>query len=143
MALFGLAHEVFLGLAASLIAGISWITVLSSLNISAQVALPEWVRGRGLSMFVTVLSAGLTIGSAIWDRLLRCWPSTRPLHRRGRRVDCDTAHVRWKLQTGANLDLTPSMKWPAPITTHEIERDRGPVLVTTQYTSIRRSAKRS
>jgi hypothetical protein len=40
---------------------------------------------------------------------------------------------RWKLQTGADLDLTPSMKWPAPITTHEIESDRGPVLVTTEY----------
>jgi hypothetical protein len=43
MALFGLAHEVFLGLAVSLIAGVSWIAVLSSLNISAQVALPDWV----------------------------------------------------------------------------------------------------
>jgi predicted MFS family arabinose efflux permease len=69
MPLFGLAHNVFLGLLASLIAGVSWITLLSSLNISTQVALPEWVRGRGLSMFVTVLSAGLTIGSAIWGQV--------------------------------------------------------------------------
>jgi quinol monooxygenase YgiN len=25
------------------------------------------------------------------------------------------------------------MHWPAPITTHEIERDRGPVMVTVEY----------
>jgi hypothetical protein len=40
---------------------------------------------------------------------------------------------RWKLQTGAGLDLTPSMHWPAPITTREIEHDRGPVMVTVEY----------
>ena len=46
--LYGLAHEPFVALGASLLAGISWICVLSTLNVSAQVALPEWVRG-GLS----------------------------------------------------------------------------------------------
>jgi hypothetical protein len=40
---------------------------------------------------------------------------------------------RWKLQTGAGLDLTPSMHWPAPIVASEIEHDRGPVLVTIEY----------
>jgi len=29
--------------------------------------------------------------------------------------------------------LTPSMHWPAPITTHGIEEDHGPVLVTVEY----------
>jgi hypothetical protein len=40
---------------------------------------------------------------------------------------------RWKLQTGAAADLTPSMHWPAPIQSSDIERDRGPVLVTVAY----------
>ena len=40
---------------------------------------------------------------------------------------------RWKLQTGAGVDLTPSMHWPAPITAQDIEHDRGPVLVTVEY----------
>jgi hypothetical protein len=40
---------------------------------------------------------------------------------------------RWKLQTAARLDLSPSMHWPAPIVTHEVEQDRGPVLVTVEY----------
>ena len=40
---------------------------------------------------------------------------------------------RWKLQTGAGVDLTPSMHWPAPITAQAIAHDRGPVLVTVEY----------
>jgi Transmembrane secretion effector len=39
---------------------------------------------------------------------------------------------RWKLQTGAGIDLTPSMHWP-PLTAQDIEQDRGPVLVTVEY----------
>ena len=40
---------------------------------------------------------------------------------------------RWKLQSGAGADLTPSMHWPAPITARTIAHDRGPVLVTVEY----------
>jgi hypothetical protein len=40
---------------------------------------------------------------------------------------------RWKLQMGANVDFSPSMQWPDPVTTHAVEDDRGPVLVTVEY----------
>jgi quinol monooxygenase YgiN len=40
---------------------------------------------------------------------------------------------RWKLQTGAAVDLAPSMHWPAPMLDRDIEPDRGPVLVTVDY----------
>jgi hypothetical protein len=40
---------------------------------------------------------------------------------------------RWKLQTGATVDFTPSMHWPEPITTDEVDPDRGPVLVLIEY----------
>src|SRR5262249_7482098 len=52
--LFAASRTPLVALVASLIAGASWIATLSSLNVSAQLALPEWVRGRGLAVFVTV-----------------------------------------------------------------------------------------
>ena len=55
-----------MALSASIIAGVSWIAVLASLNVSAQVASPDWVRGRGLAMFVTVFFGAMTVGSAVW-----------------------------------------------------------------------------
>ncbi len=40
---------------------------------------------------------------------------------------------RWKLQGGALLDLAPSMHWPEPVVTAEVDDDRRPVLVTLEY----------
>jgi transmembrane secretion effector len=119
MVLFALARDAPTALAGSVVAGASWIAVLASLNVSVQVALPDWVRGRGLAIFVTGFGC-LTLGSTVWGQVAGM-------------VDLPAAHVmaalgalvaipltwRWKLQTGAGLDLTPSLHWPAPIVAHE------------------------
>jgi MFS family permease len=134
MALFGFAHSAATALVASLLAGASWIAAVSSLNVSAQVALPEWVRGRGLAMYVTVMFGALSLGSAIWGEAASLAGLTAALYAAAAgALIAIPLTWRWKLQTGAAVDLTPSMDWPEPITTREIEPDRGPVLVTVEY----------
>ena len=59
--LFAVAREPVLAFSASLIAGASWIVMLTTLIVSAQVALPEWVRGRGLAIFLTVYFGAMTL----------------------------------------------------------------------------------
>lgn len=132
--LFGFARSPATAIVASVAAGISWIAVLATINVSAQVALPAWVRARGLAVFVTVQFGAMTLGSVLWGQAAAI-------------VGLDTAHFaaaaalllaivplrRWKLQTGAGADLTPSMHWPVPIVAREIEHDRGPVLITVEY----------
>jgi MFS family permease len=132
--LFAVAREPAVALTASLIAGVSWIAVLATINVSAQVALPGWVRGRGLSIFGTVMFGSLTLGSAVWGKVaaLTGLPTAHLVAALGAVVAIPLLW-RWKLQTGADLDLTPSMHWPEPISTHDIEADRGPVLVTVEY----------
>jgi MFS family permease len=134
LVLFGLAREPVVALAASIVAGVSWIAVLASLNVSAQVALPDWVRGRGLAMFVSVFFGTMTIGSVLWGEvaLLTELPLTHFIAAAGALVAIPLTW-RWKLQTGRGLDLTPSMHWPAPVISHEVEDDQGPVLVTIEY----------
>jgi hypothetical protein len=51
---------------ASVIAGAAWTLALATLNVSAQLALPDWVRGRGLAMFVATSFGAMAAGSAIW-----------------------------------------------------------------------------
>jgi MFS family permease len=132
--LFGIAKLPATALAASFVAGLAWIAVIATINVSAQLALPAWVRGRGLSLFATVMFGGLSLGSVAWGRIASAigLPATHyaaaffllaaiPLLR------------RWKLQTGADLDLSPSMHWPSPVFAENIEGDRGPVLVTVEY----------
>jgi predicted MFS family arabinose efflux permease len=134
LALYGLARGPAVALVASALAGASWIAVLSNLNVSAQVALPNWVRGRGLALFVTVFFGTMTLGSAIWGEAASAigLPLTHLLAAAGALLAVPLTWSR-KLQTGAGVDLTPSMHWPAPIVTQDINRDRGPVLVTVEY----------
>jgi hypothetical protein len=134
MALFGVAREPIAGLTASALAGLSWIWVLASFNVSAQVALPDWVRGRGLAMFVTVFFGAISVGSALWGHVagLIGLPEAHLIAAAGALAMIPLTW-RWKLQTGAGVDLTPSMHWPTPVLDREIESGRGPVLVTVEY----------
>jgi MFS family permease len=134
LALYGLAHDAIMALVASLLAGVSWIAVLATLAISAQVSLPDWVRGRGLALYTTVFFGCLTVGSAVWGKVAAVLglPAAHFLAAGG--VLAATALTwRWKLPAGTDIDLAPSMHWPAPITSYAIQQDRGPVLVTVEY----------
>jgi predicted MFS family arabinose efflux permease len=131
---FGLSRESWITLLASVFAGASWIASLSVLNISAQVALPEWVRGRGLAVFVTVFFGSLSLGSVAWGELAALLGvSWALLAAAAGGAIAIPLTWRWKLLTGEGADFSPSLHWAAPITTHEIEEDRGPVLVTVEY----------
>jgi MFS family permease len=133
-AMFGAAHQLIMALAASVIAGASWIAAVSTLTVSAQVALPEWVRGRGLALYVTVMFGSLSLGSAAWGAMASSAGLPIALYAAAAgAIVAIPLTWRWKLQTGAEVDFTPSMHWPEPITTRAVEPDRGPVLVLVEY----------
>lgn len=131
---FALATNIVAASAASLLAGASWIAVLSSLNVSAQMSLPDWVRARGLSVYNAVFAGAMTAGSVIWGQVAG---------NIGIPIALVTAAVgallgivltrRFHLQGGAELDLAPSSHWPQPIVTANAEADAGPVMTTVEY----------
>jgi len=47
----------------------AWITVANSLSVSAQLALPDWVRARGMSMYQMAIMGASAIGAAIWGQV--------------------------------------------------------------------------
>jgi hypothetical protein len=96
--------------------------------------LPEWVRARGLAIFMTVYFGAHTAGSALWGQVATVWglPLAHFIAAVGALLAIPITW-RWHLQTGANFDLTPSLHWAAPVVSHEIQHDRGPVLVTVEY----------
>jgi len=132
--LFGDAQDAVTAIAASLFAGFSWIGVLSSLNVSAQVALPEWVRSRGLAVYVTVFFGAMTLGSVMWGQVAKVMglSASHYLAAAGMLLGIPITW-RWKLQKGAGVDLSPSMHWPEPVVSTHVEEDAGPVLVTVEY----------
>ncbi len=93
-ALFALAHRPATAVIASFIAGAAWIAAVSSLNVSAQVALPEWVRGRGLAMYVTVMFGALAVGERdLGSTGRRCRIAGGAASGRGGRGDGHSPHL--------------------------------------------------
>jgi quinol monooxygenase YgiN len=81
-----------------------------------------------------VFFGAMTLGSALWGELASL-TSLSMAHFIA--AACAVAAIpltrRWKLQTAAAADLSPSMHWPAPVLSQGIEHDEGPVLVTVEY----------
>lgn len=128
------ANSQVLAIASCFFAGACWLAVLTSLNVSAQIALPEWVRARGLAVFITVLFGSMSLGSLFWGQFSSVFGVANALF-------CAAAALvlvipltwRFKLQVGASMDLSPSMHWPQPIVEVDIEQDSGPVMITLEY----------
>jgi MFS family permease len=134
LVLFGVASHPAEAIAASFIAGVSWIAVLSTLNVSAQMALPEWVRSRGLAIYVTVVFGAMTMGSVVWGQVARLagLPGAHYIAAAGMLVAIALTWQR-KLHSGKGIDLTASMHWPEPVVSTEVVDDAGPVMVTIEY----------
>jgi quinol monooxygenase YgiN len=85
-------------------------------------------------MYVTIMFGALSLGSAIWGEAASLVGLPLALYAAAAgAVLAIPLTWRWKLQTGAAIDFTPSMHWPEPVTIADVEPDRGPVLTLVEY----------
>ncbi len=69
MAGYALFRSPALGVVASLLAGVSWLATLSSLNVAAQLAVPDFMRARGMALYTAVFYGCLALGSIGWGQI--------------------------------------------------------------------------
>lgn len=136
LSLFGLAwlRNMALLPVAMLVNGFAWITVLSSLQIAAQTAVPPWVRARALSLYIMVFSLGMAAGGLSWGSIAQ--RTSIPLALTIASVGAVIAGLLvWRVRIAGSeeLDLRPAGYWPAPELAVPVSHDRGPVLVTVEY----------
>jgi len=135
IAALALAHvqNIALLAMAMLATGVAWISILSALQVSAQLTLPAWVRARGLAAFVVVFMGGMALGSILWGQV-----ATHigiPAALTSAAIGMALAVVlTWRFKLGRHevLDFTPTMDWPLPVLAETPEPDV-PVLVTIRY----------
>ena len=136
MALLGIATSTVMALPAAVLGGLGWIAVLTSLNVSAQTALPNWVRARGLAITLMVFFGSMSAGAACWGQVATATstPAALLIAAAGA-VLAIPLTWRAKLGQGEALDFTPAMSWPEPVVSEDMDtaHDRGPVLVTIRY----------
>lgn len=134
MAVTAAVHSAVAGTVACLFFGAAWIAVLSSLNVSAQAALPDWVRARGLSVYLMVFFGAMSLGSALWGQVAALTSIPVALFAAAALLAAGVPLTRHaKLNQGEGLDLSPSMHWPAPAVAAELAGERSPVMTTIEY----------
>ena len=57
------------GCAAMFVAGFNWVIVPTNFNIATQLAVPAWIKGRAMGVYVLVLWGSMSLGSMIFGRL--------------------------------------------------------------------------
>jgi MFS family permease len=134
LALFALARSPAPLFAACVLAGAMWTLMISTLYVSAQVALPDWVRGRGLAIFLTVIFGATTFASAIWGHIASLQSVDVSLYIAAVGALLSIP-MSWgsKLQTGLGVNLAPSLHWRHPRVAFDVGWTQGPALVTIKY----------
>ncbi len=115
------------------LAGIAWIAVLTTLNATAQAVLPNWVRGRGLAVYMTVFSGAMAIGSLCWGQVA-VWigiPGALLVAAAGCAAIALIGRT-WPLPLGEDV-LDPSHHWPDPQGMALVDADGGQVMVQVEY----------
>ena len=59
----------WLSVPAMAVAGMAWIVTANSLTLAAQMALPNWVRARGMSIYQMAIMGGSAGGAALWGHV--------------------------------------------------------------------------
>ena len=125
------------------VTGACWLTVLSSLNISAQRVAPGWVRARTLASFQLVMQGGLALGSLALGLVAGgAGERTALLIAAGGLAAGVLGVRRWPLGHTEDADLSPAGLSADPLVQIEPGPDDGPVLVTVEYSIAPADAER-
>ena len=128
------APNLWIALPAIVVLGMAWISTANSLTLAAQVALPNWVRARGMAVYQMALMGGAAAGSFLWGQVAGL-ASVRV-------AVCAAAVVgpllwlltrRLSVEGGADPDFSPARPGFVPEVAIEVGADEGPVMVTVEY----------
>ena len=134
LAALALLRDMFWLVPIMALSGAAWIAVLSSLQIAVQTAVPSWVRARVLSVYILVFFGSMAAGGMLWGAIASRYDLTFALL-------CASATLvlgvvvtlRLTLPVTEAEDIAPSLHWPTPIPPKGEDHDRGPVMVTLEY----------
>jgi hypothetical protein len=114
--------------------GACWITVMTCAQVSAQTALPNWVRSRGLSVFLTFFMGSLAIGPFIWGTVAELTSIPFAMVAAASGVAIASFYTRrWPVSGNDQIDHTPAGAWRKPEPVIPVYNEQGPVMVNIVY----------
>ena len=127
-----LAPHLAVAVAGMLLAGMALIATANTLGVAAQMALPNWVRARGMSIYQMSIMGGTAIGAALWGQVASVTSVQTSLITAAICGVISMALVQ-RLSSDRQMeeDLSPSKAFKAPTATMAPEAGR--VVVTIEY----------
>lgn len=131
-AVIAVAPNVYVAVPAMVLGGMAWITTANSLSVSAQLALPNWVRARGMSIYQMAIMGATAAGAALWGQVASLTTVHMSLALAALTGTVAMALVqRWVVDRTMEEDLSPSTAFKLPVAPTTPER--GHVVVTIEY----------
>ncbi|MBO9648069.1 MAG: MFS transporter [Variovorax sp.] len=134
-AVMAVAPNAWVAVPAMFLSGMAWITVANSLSVSAQLALPDWVRARGMSMYQMGIMGASAFGAALWGQvaeLTSLYASLGVAAVSG--VVCMWAAVRYVTDgTGEEDDTRPATQGWTKGPPDSPPDEEGRVIITVEY----------
>ncbi|NMM81953.1 arabinose ABC transporter permease [Acidovorax sp. SRB_14] len=131
-AVMAVAPNVYVAVPAMVLGGMAWITTANSLSVSAQLALPNWVRARGMSIYQMAIMGATALGAAVWGQVATLTSVNVSLAMAALTGVAAMALVqRVVADRHIEEDLSPSQAFKAPVA--RTPPDSGKVVVTIEY----------
>lgn len=132
MLIIAQADSLWLAFPAMVFSGMTSVTVANTLTVSFQLALPDWVRARGMSVYFMTMMGASACGAALWGQLA-AWTHIS--------VSVSVAAIagalalglvmRFRPDSGPAEDLTPRRFLEAP--KHPEPPSRGRITISIEY----------
>ncbi|MEO7159825.1 MAG: MFS transporter [Polaromonas sp.] len=131
-AVMALAPNAWVAVPAMLLNGMAWITCANSLAVSAQLALPDWVRARGMSTYQMAIMGASALGAALWGQVatVTSVPTCLLVAAVSGTLTMLVAQ-RWVGDHDSEEDLTPSRQFKTPVA--DMPPGVGRMVVTVEY----------
>ena len=116
------------------VVGIASLAVMVSLSVSAQTAVPTWVRARAIATQMLVFQGCMALGSLLWGAIAQRAGISHSLTAAavGLMV-CVLLTTRYRLRCVEKFDLSASLHWNQPVHAFEPCPNDGPIMVTLEY----------
>jgi MFS family permease len=126
-------HELPVGVVLVL-AGAAWMTLVSRMNATLQLLLPNWVRARGFGIYQVVFAGAQAFGALIWGQVAEWAGLPATFVAAAVLMLAGTATVPWlPVHEHDDADRSPAVYWAEPHIMLEPSADEGPVLVSAVY----------
>jgi predicted MFS family arabinose efflux permease len=125
-----LCRVVALSCAIMFVVGADWVVILTNFNVATQRAVPAWVKGRAMSMYLLTLWGSWAAGAVFWGNIARLSSAHVALCGAAGGLALGLlAALPLRLVPAVAIDFTPAFAGPVP----PAGDGAGPVQVAVEY----------